>query len=284
VIAAYWHRVELKLYAHGSAGTIDVKIDGLLHPGISGLTGLNTLPGGAPRHYRLGVTVAQASAGARYFDSIIVGTDWIGRGRVLALRPLGDAIANWSITGTLASWQAMAVAPWTASTPGNSIYSSTANQEERYDLAGALRATTGVSVLGVQAVARCTRNTAGSAAGINFGIQSGATAGTLTNLDAGGTTPKTARGTLEVVDPATTAAWTVAGVNALQLRCLHDSGTNRVNVGGLLVYVALTSTLSDSELTTLFAGPRSTRLRRGQVPRAASIDDYYQRRGRGNHA
>lgn len=243
LLAATWYRIELKLYAHGVSGTIDLKVNSVLHPGVSGISGINTLPGGQPRRYRVGVTVAQASAGARYIDNIQVDTDWIGRGYVSVLRPNGSDATAWTIVdGGKAAWQTQIDVPFPVTDTLDLIKSSTANQEEIFTLKDMAKTDTGLTILGVQGVTRHARAVAGSAAAVTMYIRSGSTDGTGAVLDAGSGTYTTLRGTLEVLDPATSAAWTLAGVNGAKLKLVHDAGTNECRLISSLVYVGWSTT------------------------------------------
>lgn len=285
VVAGRRYRLELKLVSDAAAGTIDVKFDQTLEPGLSGLTGKNTKPGNLPRRVRLGVTVAQASAGARGFDDwVLRNDDWCGDALVktLVMQAMDSGGNNWTITdgGSTDGWQTQDERPWTAAPTTDLIKSSTANQEERIKFAPFAQTATGVTILGAQPVIRHKRTTAGSAAAVVVDLTSGASHGTTKSLDAGGSTFTTLRGALQTTDPATSSAWTVSGLNGVVLRMVHDAGTNEAQICASLVYVAYLATggqsVSDSKGTKTY--PR----RKGNV---SEYDDPspYPRRGRQKH-
>lgn len=240
VVANLWYRIELKLTCHASAGTIDVKINGVLEAGVSGLTSKNTRPGGDARRYRVGVTVAQANAPNRYIDDVIVRlSDWVGRGMVARLWPRGNDAQNWTVQDSgRYSYQVMSDAPWTNNL-SDWIKSSTANQEERYTLSLLAQNLNSATILGVIPVIRHRRGVTGSAAAAVINMRSSGTDGATTSCDSGSTSLKTIRGACLDQDPHTAGAWGLSAINAMILRIVHDAGTNEADVNAAFVYVAL---------------------------------------------
>lgn len=243
VVAAVWYRVELKLVVHDSTGTIDVKINGVLEPGISALSGLDTKAGNNARRYRIGVTVAQANAGVRYFDDVgISNSDWLGKFYVKTMLAYTNDAANWTVVDAgSSSSQTQRDRPWASATT-DLIESVTASQEERYKYPTV--AQTGGTWLGVIPVIRERRAVAGSAASVVLNIRVAAADGTASAaIDSGGTTYLTKRGALQVTDPNTGIAWTLVGLNAMILRIVKDAGVNKAQINASLVYVAFASNL-----------------------------------------
>lgn len=284
VLANVWNRIELKLFSDAAAGTIDWKTNGVLEPGISGLTAKNTKPGNTCRKLRVGVTVAQGSAGTRYIDDVIVRNGgWVGNGFVRRLWAFGNAASgqNWTIVdGGSTSYKTQQDAPWSASATTDMIKSSTANQEERYTLE-AIGTTTGMTILGVVPMLRQRRGVAGSAAGVAVNIRSGVTDGTASaSLDSGGTTFQTYRGVVQDTDPATGVAWTLSALNAAVLRFVHDAGANECDINASFVYAAYSNTTGIQPDGLLRAASV-------QTPRiGVKIDsnvERYRRRGRVRH-
>lgn len=281
VVAGQWYRIELKLYAHGSAGTIDLKVNGALEPGVSGLASKNTLPGGQPRRYRVGVTVAQANAGVRYIDDVLVATDWIGMGFIKAALPASSPVTAWTIVDAgKASWATQVEVPWASATT-DLIKSSTANQEEHLGITPLAFTVTGATILGVQAVIRHKRTVAGSAAAVTIYIRSNGADGTGVAIDAGGATFTTKRGFLEVVDPSGGGAWTLARIAALLIKLVHDAGTNEAQVNASLVYIAWSTTGSGfAEASS--QGTKGYWARLGKLFAIADVSRY-RKRGRTAH-
>lgn len=283
ILANVWNRIELKLFSDAAAGTIDWKTNGVLEPGISGLTSKNTKPGNTCRKLRVGVTVAQGSAGTRYIDDVIVRNGgWVGNGFVRRLWPFGNAASgqNWTIVDAgSTSYKTQQDAPWASATT-DLIKSSTANQEERYTLE-AIGTTAGMTILGVVPMLRQRRGVAGSAAGVAVNIRSGATDGTASaSLDSGSTTFQTYRGVVQDTDPATAAAWTLSALNAAVLRFVHDAGTNECDINASFVYAAYSNTTGIKPDSLFYAADV-------QTPRAGiKLDpsvERYRRRGRVRH-
>lgn len=242
VVASQWYRIELKLFTDASTGTIDWKTNGVLEPSISSLTGKNTKPGGASRRVRIGVTAAQANAGTRYIDDVIVRNGgWVGSGYVRSLWPIGNEAQNWTVVDSgSSSSKTQRDQPW-ASNATDMIKSSSANQEERYTIQ-ALGTSSGPTILGVVPMLRQRRGVAGSAAGVLANIKSGSSQGTQSaSLDSGSTTFQTFRGVIQETDPATGAAWTLTGLNAMVLRLVHDAGTNECDINASFVYAVFTN-------------------------------------------
>lgn len=243
VIAGYLYRLQVKLFSDAANGTLDWKTENYLEPGLNGITGINTKPVGLPRKHRIGVTVAQANAGERQISTIIVSTDWIGIGLVKWMQIFGNSLQNWTgvnlpVSG--ANWSALRDFPM--SSGSGYIKSSTANQEEQLNHNGFGISTTGLTILGLVPQCNHRRSVAGSAAGIIFCIRSNATDGITNTVDAGGTTLKLFKGSPQLTDPNTGAAWTPAGINTSKFKILHDAGTNECFIYDCGVYVAYTLT------------------------------------------
>ncbi len=244
VVGNVWYRVELKLHSDAAAGTIDLKVNGALSSGASGITGIDTEPVGLPRKLRVGVTEAQASAPTRYIDDCMVRlSDWIGMGRTRPLRPFGVDVENWTVVDSgNAGWQTQLELPWVSNPSSDYVKSSTANQEERWTVVP-LGSTSGVAILGAVPMLMVRRGSASAAAGVLVNLRSGSTDGPQSAaLDSGSTTWQTFRGVMQETDPATGSAWTLSGLNAAILRLVHDSGTNEADVCASFVYAAFTMT------------------------------------------
>lgn len=245
ILASQWYRIEVKMFCDNAAGTIDWKTNGKLEPGINGLTSKDTLNVGTARKYRIGVTVAQANAGARRFGACMAATDWLGRTYIVTLRPASNDAGgdNWTLIdgSSTEGWQALDDVPWASATT-DLVHSSTANQEERVKFNKLAQTDTGVTFLGVIPYVRVNRQVAGSAAGVVLDITSGASHGTTKACDPSGTTFTTFRGALQTTDPATGVAWTLASLNALILRMVHDAGTNRINMNAAMIEIILSCT------------------------------------------
>ena len=246
VIANIKHRIEFYWKTNASTGAFTVKIDGHEDAALT-QTGLNN--GAAlPRRYRLGVVEAQANAPERWLSGVLICSkdgagysDWFGSTNIslLAIKGTDTNGGNWTVVDSgKADWQVLSQILWDSDNI-NLIKSSTASQEDRMQL-GFLGGVDdgGVTILGMLPVIRHRRTTAGSAAAVDVMIRSGGVDGTSTTIDAGGATWTTKRGALQLTDPNTAAAWTVAGVNAALLKLVHDAGTNECSVNGALVWIA----------------------------------------------
>lgn len=252
-VAGVWHRVEFYWKQDAATGEFTIKVDGVADTDLT-KTGLNN--GTAkPRRLRLGVTEAQTNAPTRYIDHYIVNDNagsinntWVGRAFMRALNPNGSVAANWTVVGAgLADWQAMLVRPWDTST-GRMIKSSTANQINTTDNSELGSDSTGLTIIALQALVRHRRAVAGSAAAVTVYLRRASTDDAGQSVDAGNATFTTKRGLLNETDPSTSSAWTKDGVNAVQLKLVHDAGTNEADINAALVYVAavMSDTVSES--------------------------------------
>lgn len=251
-VAGVWHRVEFYWKQDAAAGEFTIKIDKVADADLT-KTGLNN--GAAkPRRLRLGVVEAETNAPSRYIDDYIVNSDqgslnntWVGNGYVRQLPMDGNDLANWTVVDAgKANWQCMAEKPWNSNAT-DMIKSSTSAQEERMTVAALGSDSTSLTIIALMALIRQRRAVAGSAANVTVYLRSNGTDDAGAACDSGSTTWKTFRCALDETDPSGGAAWTLARVNAVLLKFIHEANTNECDVNAALVYVAFTMSDAVSE-------------------------------------
>lgn len=242
-VATTWHSVELYWKQDTSAGEFTVKIDHVADADLT-QTGLNN-DTAQPRRIRFGVTESQANAGDRFFGPYIVNdsagsvnNSWVGRALVARLYLDGQDTANWTVVDSgKVDYQCLVELPWNSNAT-DMIKSSVSGEININTLSSFGSDSAAISFIALQAMIRQRRGTSGSAASVDVVLRSGSSDGTPTTCDSGSTTFKTFRGAIEELDPATSSAWTLSGVNGVKIKLTHQANTNECDVNAALVYVA----------------------------------------------
>lgn len=284
-VANVWHRIEFYWKQDAVTGEFTIKIDKVADAALT-QTGLNN--GAAqPRRLRLGVVEAQTNAPTRYIDDYIVNDSagainntWVGNGYVRQLPMDGSDLANWTVVDAgKANWQCMAEKPWNSNAT-DMIKSSTSAQEERMTVRDLGSDSTSLSIIALMALIRQRRAVAGNAANVTVYLRSNGTDDAGLVCDSGSTTWQTFRCVLNETDPSGGAAWTLARVNAMLLKLIHQANTNECDVNAALVYVAFT--MSDASNNALQSGGTI-----GHINLSGKINNVpinrFPRRGRNKH-
>jgi hypothetical protein len=211
-----WHYVEMSATIHDSTGSVTVKVDGTT---VLTFTG-DTRNGGTSTN----IDTVKFKAGRYNVDTVgtisiddlyicdgtgTVNNTFLGDVRVQSLLPsAAGSSTQWAVTGAANNYTAAGESPYNDATYNSS---STVGQRDLYALTDLLSGT--ASVLGTQTVAHMQKSDAGTASA-KLAIKSGATVYYDTTQSLG--TSIAAYSQVREMDPATSAAWTVAAVNALE--------------------------------------------------------------------
>ena len=202
-----WNYVEVSATVADSGGIFIVKVNGVV---VASFTG-DTRNGGTSTNidqFRLGYTgdVRWSGGRGRYDDFWITDTGFLGDKRVQTLTPNG--------AGSSTQWTPTAGTNYGCTADDDDatyVASSTAGQRDLYTLTNLVANT--VVVDAVQTVAHAYKSDAGSAFSKSV-IKSGSTIGSGASV----ALPSSVAGFVDTfaTDPDTSAAWTVAAVNALE--------------------------------------------------------------------
>lgn len=211
--SSFGNHIEAAATIDGTSGSVQVWLNGV---SILSLTGVNTKA--SANAYATGGflgwqgAAAGASGAVAYYDDIILSSDTaqIGAATVVTLMPSGAGTTTQWTPSTGANYAA--VDETTANSDTDYVSSSTSGQIDTYAM-GDLAGTTSGTILAV-AVNVVARDDAGGSPQLQPTIRSGganysgtakATSSTYANLQE-----------IWETDPATTATWTISGVNALE--------------------------------------------------------------------
>jgi hypothetical protein len=212
-----WHYVEMSATIHDSTGSVTVKVDGAT---VLTFTG-DTRNGGTSTDidtvkFKTGRYVDTPSAMISIDDLYIcngtgtVNNTFLGDVRVQSLLPNGaGASTQLAVTGAANNHTAAGESPYNNATYNSS---ATVGQRDTYALSDLAAGTAGV--LGVQAVAHMQKSPDAGTASAKVAIKSGATVYYDATRSLG--TAVAAYSQVRETDPATSAAWTLAAVNALE--------------------------------------------------------------------
>lgn len=212
-----WHYIEVKVLISATVGTVEVRVDGVV---FLALTGQNTKSTSNTSFSAIHIGTAVASGPTYYIDDVyfcdLTGSqnnDFLGDTRVQAVLPTANGTTNNFTRGgtnTGANWSQVNENPPDDDTTYNT--DGTVNDIDRYTYP-AISSVTGV-IRGVAINMRARKDDAGTRS-IRGAVKSSSTTG-----DTGADIPMSSgyasvQGILEL-DPATSAAWTVSGVNAAE--------------------------------------------------------------------
>jgi hypothetical protein len=213
---ANWHYVEMSATLHDSTGAVTVKVDGTTILTFTGdtknggtSTNIDTLKFKAGR-YNFEPTATITIDDLYLCNSTgTVNNTFLGDVRVQSLLPSGaGASTELAVTGAANNHTAAGESPYNNATYNSS---ATVGQRDTYALSDLAAGTAGI--LGVQAVAHMQKSDSG-AASAKLAIKSGATVYYDATQSLG--TAIAAYSQVRETDPATSAAWTLAAVNALE--------------------------------------------------------------------
>ena len=208
-----WQYIELCAAINGTTGYCELRVNG---GSVASFTG-NTRNGGTSLNIdRFDILRTSGGSETDYWDDLYVcdntGTTnntFLGDIQVQTLMPNGPgASTQFTPTGAATNWQAVADVPYSTATYNSA---STVGNRDLYTLSD-LSASTG-TVKGIQTNMIVNKTGAGTA-NLKAAIQSGGTVYYDPTIALSTTTTWTAA--VREVDPATSAAWTVNGVNNLQ--------------------------------------------------------------------
>lgn len=208
-----WQYIELCAAINGTTGYCELRLNGGT---IASFTG-NTRNGGTSLNIdRFDLLRTSGGSETDYWDDLYVcdntGTannTFLGDVQVQTLLPNGaGASTQFTPTGSANNWQTVADVPYSTT---NYSSTSTVGNRDLYTLSD-LSAGTG-SVMGIQTNMIVNKTGAGTA-NLKAALQSGGTVYYDPTVALSTTTTWT--GAVRQVDPATSAAWTVGGVNNLQ--------------------------------------------------------------------
>jgi hypothetical protein len=211
--AGSWQYIELCVAVNSTTGYCELRVNGGTAVSFTG----NTRNGGTSTLVdRFDIYRTSAGTESNYWDDLYVcdntGTTnntFLGDIQVQTLLPNGaGASTQFTPTGAATNWQAVADVPYSTSTYNSA---STVGNRDLYTLSD-LNAATG-TVLGIQTNMIINKTSAGTA-NLKAAIQSGGTVYYDPTIALSTTTTWT--GAVREVDPATSSAWTVNGVNNLQ--------------------------------------------------------------------
>ena len=210
-----WHHLELKVTISGTTGSVELRIDGVSVGTFSG----NTKNGGTNSSIdtvKLGGSGNNTSITISRDDLYILDdtgaapyNNFLGDVRVYSLSPAGAGVSTQWTPDTGSNYAEVNEVPYSAA---NYVQSNTSGQRDTYVLADL--PTGGVTtVYGVQSNVIAKRTDAGAIA-VKPVLKSGAA------ISYGPSTPLLVSDTtisgMRTTDPATSAPWTVSGVNGLE--------------------------------------------------------------------
>lgn len=220
--AATLFHIEFQFGFHASTGTVEMRVNG--EEWINE-TGLNTL--GSPSPSSFGFFIMNSSSGEDidlYIDNLYLydttgsyNNDWIGEQRVYTVVPTGDtATEDWTLSTGSDSYALLDEIP-----ANTTDYIEASSVSDRTDVSLGNLPSVNISVKGVQVAVVAQKTDAGSG-----GIQVGIVSNSVDDLssDQGLTQSQWLR-YFHIVeeDPDTTAAFTAAGVNGLDLAMVRGS-------------------------------------------------------------
>lgn len=216
IVANAWQHIEAKVFFHATAGTVEVRVEGVT---VLALAAKDTLGGNAGPCAQIANSNNSGAGNEHYLKDYIIwdnsgtsNTDFLGSCAVVTLAPSADVSLNW--------------APSSGTTGWNLINEAPPNDDTGYIQAGdpppapAVFALTDLpahvtSVKALMTLVR-SRKTDGGDGNLQVSMKSGgsATAGTDRPI----TTAYTYWPDLFPLDPATGAAWLPSAVNAANLQ------------------------------------------------------------------
>ena len=219
---AAWNSFQMKVVVHNTTGSVEVRKNGSSTP-ILALTNVNTR-GGSGNAYANGVQLGTSSNITRAWQHLFLHnasgagpTDWLGD-----FRPITQFPASAVSTAFTANTGTNLAAVQSANGDTSYVSSSTVGAEDLYGFA--TLASLGVSpsaIIGVQPFAVARRTDAGART-MSLRAKSGATDASVV-ADAAMPTSYKCESAFLAVDPATSAAWTTGGVDALAVGVKIDA-------------------------------------------------------------
>lgn len=209
-----WHYLELKATINSTTGAVELRIDGIPVGSFSG----NTKNGGTNSSVdtiKLGGSGNNTSINITRDDLYVLDdtgpapyNNYLGDVRVFSLSPNGAGASTQWTPDTGVNYTRVNEVPYSAA---NYVQSQTTGQRDTYLLADLPAGVT--NIYGVQGNVIAKRTDAGNIS-LKPVLKSGATLayGPTTAL----ITSDTVISTLQATDPATSTAWTISGVNALE--------------------------------------------------------------------
>lgn len=202
-----YHYWEFELFIHATLGSIRVLIDGVV---VINLTGVNTRGFGSVLATAVLFSMSGTGQGGMIIDDVYLKDDIgaLGPQRVETLRPTGDSSVAWTPNAGANNYSRVG----DTVSDGDTTYvsASTPTTLDRYSLADLSDTPATISAVAPVMVARMTD--AGPRS-LRCGVRSGSSDswGAAQAMTAG----YVARQAVFALDPATSAAWTPAAVNAL---------------------------------------------------------------------
>jgi hypothetical protein len=221
--AQAWHHVEVKILFSNGAGTVEIRVDGVV---ALTLVAVNTVgvTTGTCSIIELRNTDEAFDGTAMYFKDWVIwntaGTlnnDFFGTVSVISLVPNSDtALGAWSLTGAATGWDILNNAPPVDTAFLDAAYPGGVGSTAQFGMTDCPIDVTSVRAL--QTMVRATK-TDGGDGNLQASLVSGASVG------AGANRPITAAFTywkdVFEVDPATGLAWTVSAANAAELKLVR---------------------------------------------------------------
>jgi hypothetical protein len=218
-VTGVWYRIEIKFYSHASAGTVEVRINGVTE---INLTGKDTLNGSdnANASVTLGVNYPGAVAPSVIFDDVVIldttgslNNNFLGDVQVKMRKPNGNGNTN-QFTGSDAdSTDNYLLVDDGAAPDEDTTYTedSVSGNKDLYAYENSPSGTATIFAVNVKTLAR--KTTAG-AADLKAVARSNVTETDSGNL--GLTTSYTIKPAIYEIDPNTSAAWGTSGFDSAQ--------------------------------------------------------------------
>lgn len=214
-----WNYVEIELQASATVGFVRVYVNGILATSITNVN-LSTSTGGILIN-KVGILPNNwSSGGAMLYDDYYITntTTRLGEMHIATLRPSADtATKQWTPSTGVTNYDKVTGANYNTLTPYVSTNAS--GRKDLYDLQDVNVATTITgNIAAVKANGYGYKSTFGTS-NVNMIIKSSTTEinGTGTDMIEGTAAAKPISAIIQETDPATSLAWTTAGVNAAQL-------------------------------------------------------------------